>query len=423
MTIGTFYKSDSTVILDDIPLPHPAASAPAEVSLIEVLTELARRKWLIARITGFSAIIGLIGSFLLPVRYTAVTRLMPPQQTQSSASLMMNQLMSSGAGSLAAMAGAGLGLKSPNDIYVGMLNSRPVADAIIQKFNLQAIYRDRDMTATRRDLAGYTQIVSEKSGFISVSATDRDRSRAAAIANEYTVQLRSLTQGIAVTEASQRRLFYEGQLKDARDTLLNAELAFQQVQQNKGLVQLDAQAKAMIESLTVLRAQSAAKEVELQAIRSYSTDRNPEVEIAARELASLREQATRLEQRGHSGSYSELGLRDVPSAGLDYLRAEHEVKYRQALFDLLIRQYDAARLDESKDAAIIQVVEPAIEPDRKSSPKRALITLTLMLAGIFAGCIVAILQWWMQLVRQDPIADLQFRNLKSAVLARNPQSL
>jgi uncharacterized protein involved in exopolysaccharide biosynthesis len=414
------YKDTAPAAVEERPAVKKHG-VPDEISLIEVLTELAHRKWLIAKITGAAALTGIAVSLLLPVRYTAVTKLMPPQQTQSTASLMMNQFMNSGAGSLAAMAGAGLGLKSPNDIYVGMLNSRPIADAIIQKFDLKAVYRDKDMTAARKDLAGYTQIVSEKSGFISVSVTDRDKKRSAAIANEYTEQLRSLTQNIAVTEASQRRLFYEGQLNAAKDALLNAEAAFQQVQQNKGLVQLDAQAKAMIESLTTLRAKIAAKEVELQAMRSYSTNRNPEVEIAERELASLKDQAARLEQRSHSSAYSELGLEDVPAAGLDYLRAEHEVKYRQALFDLLIKQYDAARLDEAKEAAIIQVVEPAIEPDRKSSPKRVLITATALVAGLFIGCIVAILQWWMELVKQDPKAELQFQGLKSAVMARNPK--
>jgi tyrosine-protein kinase Etk/Wzc len=399
-------------------------AATTDVSLVEVLTELARRKWLIAKITGVATLTGIIVSLVLPVRYTATTKLMPPQQTQSAAAMMMSQLMSAGgAGPLAAMAGAGLGLKNPNDIYVGMLNSRPVADAIIRKFNLKDVYRDKDMTATRKDLSEYTQVTSEKSGFLSVSVTDRDKKRAAAMANEYTEQLRALTQSIAVTEASQRRLFYERQLKEAKDGLLTAELAFEQVQQSKGVVQLDAQAKAMIESLTMLRAQIAAKEVELQGMRSYSTDQNPAVQITQRELVSLKDQAARLEQRSQSAGYTELGLRDVPSAGLDYLRAEHEVKYRQALFDLLVKQLDAARLDESKEAAIIQVVEPAIEPDRKSSPKRALITVFAIFAGLFAACIVAILQWWLELVKQDPGADLQLQSLKHALVARNPKAV
>ena len=169
-----------------------------------------------------------------------------------------------GAGSLAAVAGGGLGLKNPNDIYVGLLNSRPVADAIIQQFDLANVYHAKDMTAARKRLASYTEVVSEKNGFIAVSVTDKDKRRVAEMANAYTDELRILTKTLAVTEASQRRLFYEDQLKQAKEALFRAEVSFQQVQQSKGLVQLDAQAKAMIESLAVLRAQVAAREVEVR---------------------------------------------------------------------------------------------------------------------------------------------------------------
>ena len=220
------------------------------------------------------------------------------------------------------------------------------------------------MTAARKGLAHFTKVVSEKNGFIAVSVTDKDRLRVAAMANAYPEELRILTKTLAVTEASQRRLFYEDQLKQAKDALLAAELDFQQVQQSKGLVQLDAQAKAMIESLALLHAQVAAREVEVQALRSYSTEHNPELELAESELSSLRAEAARLEQRNRPTGFAGLGLGDVPAAGMEYLRAEHEVKYRQAIFDLLLKQYDAAKLDEAKDAAIIQVVEPAIEPEQ-----------------------------------------------------------
>ena len=218
-----------------------------EVSLIDVLTQLAYRKWLIAKVTGIAVLAGVIISLVLPVRYTATTKIMPPQQTQSAASMMMSQLTSAGGGSLAALAGGGLGLKNPNDIYVGLLTSRPIADAIIQKFGLMQVYHAKDMTTARKQLAGYTEVTSEKNGFIAISVTDKDKKRVAEMANAYTDQLRILTQTLAVTEASQRRLFYEEQLKQAKEALVAAELAFQQVQQQKGLVQLDAQAKAMIE--------------------------------------------------------------------------------------------------------------------------------------------------------------------------------
>lgn len=409
--------SQTAVALEGM-LPPEASSAMTGVTLIELLTELARRKWLIAKVTSSAMLAGLVLCFVLPVKYTASTKLMPPQQTQSSASLMMNQLANSGAAPLVAMAGAGLGLKNPNDLYVGLLKSRPIADAIIQKFGLAKLYRSRDMTAARKELADNTEVVSEKEGFISVSVTDKDNKRAAEIANDYTDQLRILTNTLAVTDASQRRLFYEDQLKRTKEVLVGAELAFEQVQQKKGVVQLDAQAKAMIESLATLRGQVTAKEVEVQALRSYSTERNPDVQLAERQLSSLQEEVAHLEQRDHSSGIGDVGLGDVPGAGLEYLRAQHEVMYQQALFDMLMKQYDAARLDESKEAAIIQVVEPAIAPDRRSSPKRLILLALFAVAGLLMGCILAMVSWWRALLQFDPITARQITTLKSALTGR-----
>ena len=412
--------AEQDILIDQSVSAMDGASSPGahlrdgEVSLIELLTQLAYRKWLIAKGTGIVVLAGVILSQVLPVRYSATTKIMPPQQTQSAASMMMSQLTSVGGGSLAALAGGGLGLRNPNDIYVGMLTSRPIADAIIQKFSLIQTYHAKNMTEARKKLAGYTEVTSEKNGFIAISVTDKDKTRVAEMANAYTDQLRILTQTLAVTEASQRRLFYEEQLKQAKEALVAAELAFQQVQQQKGLVQLDAQAKAMIEGIAALRAQVAAKQVEVQALRSYSTEQNPDVQLAEKELTSLEAEEARLEQSNHSPGIAGLGLGNVPAAGLEYLRAAHELAYRQALFDMLMKQYDAARLDEAKDAAIIQVVEPAIEPDRRSSPQRALILLLSLFVGLFAGCVLAFLGWWRDIVQSDPNAARQIHQLKLA---------
>jgi uncharacterized protein involved in exopolysaccharide biosynthesis len=274
------------------------------------------------------------------------------------------------------------------------------------------------MTEARKKLAGNTEVTSEKNGFIAVSVTDQDKKRVAEMANAYTDQLRILTQTLAVTEASQRRFFYEEQLKQAKDALVAAEVAFQQVQQQKGLVQLDAQAKAMIEGIAALRAQVAAKQVEVQVLRSYSTEQNPDVQLAEKELTSLEAEEGRLEQSNHSPGISGLALGNVPTAGLEYLRAAHELAYRQALFDMLMKQYDAARLDEAKEAAIIQVLEPAIEPDQKSFPKRTLIVLLFTFVGFFAGCILALFGWWRDTVQSDPDDAKQLNQLKQAFMWR-----
>ncbi len=389
-----------------------ASGAP----LIELITRLVLRKWLILKVTAFAASAGVLLGLLLPVQYTSIAKIMSPQQTQSTASLVMNQLASNGAAPLAAITGGSLGLKNPNDLYIGLMDSRPVADAIVQRFKLAEVYRSRDMTMARQRLAENTIIASEKSGLISISVMDRDKDRAAELANAYADELRALTKTLAVTEASRRRLFYEGQLKEAKEALVTAELNFQQVQQNKGMVQLDAQAKAMIDSLAASRAKVAAKQVEVQALRSYSTDRNPELQLAQSELSSLQAEVAGLEQSSHSSGFTDLGMKDVPSAGLDYLSAQHEVLYRQTLFDLLIKQYDSARLDEAKDAVVIQVVEPAIPPDRKSSPHRAQITLLFTLIGWMGACIYVMIG---EIIRRDPGLSQSLDRLKVALIGRS----
>lgn len=403
--------------------PAPGASTASasadlssgfEVTLIEALAQLVEHRRLIGIVTGAAMLLGLLYCLALPALYTATTKIMTPQQTPSSAAMLMTQLANSGAGSLAAAAGSGFGLKNPNDVYIGLLGSRSIADALIQQFGLQGAYKTVDMTAARKTLAASTQMTSEKSGFLSITVTDRDRQRAAEIANAYTSQLRILTKTLAVTEASQRRLFYEEQLRQAKDSLVYAELAFQQVQQNKGLVQLDAQAKAMIEGLADLRAQIAAKQVDVQGLRSYSTEKNPDLQLAESQLSTLQAEQARMEQRNGGQGIAGLGLENVPSAGLEYLRAQHELQYRQALYDMLLKQLDAAKLDEAKDAAVIQVVEPAIAPDRKSSPKRLMIVLTFMIAGFIASCVLVRIVWWKNVLKSAPDIVNALAKLKSA---------
>ena len=357
------------------------------LSAFGALLQLARGKRLVALVTGIATLVGIVVSLLLPVSYTATTRIMTPQQTQPSAAYLMGQLAlnPTAANPLGGATGGSLGLRNPNELYLGLLASRPIADGIIGEFGLEGVYHVKDMTAARKALADRTAITSEKSTLIAISVTDTDKERAAHIANAYPEQLRALSKNLAVTEASQRRLFYEQRLKDAKEDLVSAELALQQIQKQKGLVQLDAQTKALITSLADLHAQVAAKEVQLQALRSYSTEQNPEVQLLESQLSSLQDQSARLEERSGSPESGGLDLADVAGAGAEYLRAEHELEYRQALFDLLLKQYDAARWDEARNAAVIQVVEEAIPPERKSAPRRTFIVLMFMALGLLGS--------------------------------------
>jgi uncharacterized protein involved in exopolysaccharide biosynthesis len=412
-------RQDSYTIRAEAPLEElrhlETPGVATAINPIEIITRLALEKWLVAKAVALALLAGTIVCFVLPVRYTATAKIMPPQQAAPAATILMNQLVGASTGSLAAAAGMGLGLKSPNDIYLALLASRPILDGIIEQFGLGKVYRTSDMTSTRKTLAEKTEIELEKNGFISIAVADKDKVRAAQIANAYTKGLRELTKTLAVTEASQRRLFYLDQLAQAKEALVAAEISFQQVQQKEGLIQLDGQAKAMIESLERMRAEVAAKEVELQALRSYSTDRNPEVQLAERELSAMKIEVDRMEEKRHSSGFSDLGLGDVPGAGIDYLRAEHELKYRQTVLDLLIKQYDMARLDEARNSVIIQVVETAIPPERRSSPQRTLIVILFTVAGFLAACFYVSVN---AVLQRDPELSRSLEVLKATFLSR-----
>ncbi len=386
-----------------------------EVDILGLLIVLAKRKGLILKVTAALAIIAVVVSLLIPDRYTATTMIMPPQQTQSTAAMLMSQLAGSSLGSLASLAGgaSALGLKNPNDIYIGMLKSRTVEDAIIRQFGFQHIYKDKKLSDTRKDLESYTDVTSGKDSLISVSFEDKDPARAAAVANAFVAELKKLTQNLAVTEASQRRLFFEQQVQQAKDDLANAEVAFKDMQQRTGMIQLDSQARAIIEAIGTVRGQIAAKEVELRAMQSFATDQNPNVLLAEQQLLGLREQFAKLEKQQSSDSSDPLlATSKVPAVALEYIRRFREVKYREALFEILAKQFEAAKLDEAKEAAVIQVVDPAMSPDKKSWPPRAIIVAVAILLGILTGSIWALSAETMSRMRESEPFSGQMSQLK-----------
>lgn len=392
-------------------------SEPYESHLLDLLIILSRRKQVILRTTLAMALLAAAVAVLLPNHYTATTNILPPQQSPSLAASMIGQL--GALGPMAAMAQKDLGLKNPNDLYVGMLRSRTSEDALIRRFDLLRVYNDKKMSDARKNLENASTIVLGKEGFISISVEDRNRSLAPQIANAYVDQLRLLTQDIAVTEAGQRRLFFERQLELAKNNLADAEQALKETEQKTGMIQLDGQAKAIIESVVKLRALIAAKEVELHAMRLFSTEQNPDVLLGEQQLSGLREQLTLLEKQSR-GTSSDLGdvqvpVGNVPEAGLQYVRKLRDMKYAETIFELLAKQYEAARLDEAKTAAVIQVLDPAIEPDRRSSPQRTLIIVIVTLSGFFGSVGHILLAAALRQLRLDPDIDARFTTLQTTV--------
>jgi tyrosine-protein kinase Etk/Wzc len=365
--------------------PRPHASEDDEISLLDLLIVLAKRKWTIAKITIGFALIALIVSLFLPKEYTATTIVLPPQQNSSLTSSIMSQL--GGLGSLGALAGSSMGLKNPNDMYVAMFKSRTVEDAMVRRFDLMREYHEKYMSTARKAFERHATVeAGTKDNLITISVEDRDPKRAAEMANAYVDEYRHLSQHLAIGEAGQRRLFFEQQLEQAKDNLANAEEALKETQQKTGMIQLDSQARALIESVVSLRAQITAKEVQLQALRSYATDQNAELIQTQKELDALRAQLAQLGGNTDEGSAGLIVPKGkVPEAGLEYIRKYRDVKYYETIFEILARQYELAKLDEAKEGALVQVVDPAIVPDYKSFPKRGLITIIAAFAGLVIG--------------------------------------
>ena len=274
-----------------------------------------------------------------------------------------------------------------------MLKSRTVADNLVARFGLKDLYERETLQDTRRELEQRTTISHGRDGIITISFEDRDRKRAADVANGYVDELYKLTQTLAVTEAGQRRLFLEKQLKLTKEGLVEAELALKKTQETTGFIKLDEQSRAIIEAVASLRAQIAAKEVEAGAMRLFATERNPGYLRVQQEIGGLRSELARLEKTNRSGAgdiFVPTGR--VPEAGLEYVRSLREVKYHESIFELLAKQYEIARIDEARDGSILQVLDRAVEPDRKSGPRRARIVIVTAILGFLAALLWALLR-------------------------------
>ena len=379
-----------------------------EIGLLDLAIALAKHKKLVLGLPFLAGLVALVVALLLPKIYTATTRILPPQQNESSAAAVLGALT----GVPDTAVGQALGLRNPNDLYAGILKSRTIADRLIERFKLKELYDADSMVSTRKALENVTKITAGKDGLITIELDDLNPQRAADMANAYVEELDRLMQGLAVTEAAQRRLFFEKQLANAQDQLLASEGALRHAIETKGITGVDAQSRALVGTSEQLRAQIAVKEIQLDAMRSFATERNPEAVRLRQEIASMKAELGNLEggRREANGGKS--------PAGLENVRKLREVKFLEFTVELLTKQYEIAKIDEARDAVLIQVVEKAIPPDYKSKPKRALIVLMAVLAAGVLAIILAFLKEALEKARLDPQRARALESLKSHLSGR-----
>ena len=360
-------------------------SIEQEGGLLDLLIVLAKHKWLVVGLPLLAGVLAAGYALTLPNIYTATTKILPPQQQSSASSNMMQQL-----GILSGFySGA---IRNPNDTFVGMLGSRTVADNLIKRFDLNTLFESKLQSVTRQQLAGMTNISAGRDGIITVDVDHTDPKLAADIANAYVDELLKLTNVLAVTEASQRRLFFERQLELTRKSLVKAQTEARRALQQGGLVAVEAQGRTAVETAARLRAEITVKEVQIGAMRMFAAEGNPELRRAQQEAEVLRRELARAEGVAE-GQPSQSVSSGSPVTGIDNLGLLRNVKYYETMYELLAKQYEAAKLDEAKDSAIIQVLDEAVVPDRKSKPARSrIVMISMFLGGILALLAIFVLE-------------------------------
>jgi tyrosine-protein kinase Etk/Wzc len=353
------------------------------IGLTEALTWIGEGKRLIAAVTVLAALGSVALWLLLPKTFTARATLMAPgSQQQSSSAAALAAL-----GSLGGLVG-GAAAKSPDELYVALLKSDSVQRALTERFDLKKRYDVPTYEALRKTLPTYIRVASDKkSGLITVEVDDREPKFAADLANAHAGETTKVLGRLAVSEAQLRRVFFEGQLKDTKEHLINAEQDLRRVQEKSGVIVLDKQAEALISGAAQVRALIAEREVQLKVMRTSATEQNPVVMRMNSELRALRSELARMEssQGGNAGSAVDMPVGKLPEAAIDYVRARRELKLQEALLETMIRQFEAAKLDEAKEGATLQQVDIALPPDHKSKPSGAVIALTGTLLGLLAS--------------------------------------
>jgi tyrosine-protein kinase Etk/Wzc len=367
-----------------------------EISLLDLLQVIADDLRLLVLGPLLCGLAALGISFAIPPTFIAKTKFLPPQQQQSSAASMLASL-----GALGGLAGAATGLKNPADQYIAFMQSVSVQDALIERYNLIEKYEAKFKTDARMALTVSVRIASGKDGLISVEVDDKDPKFAADLANAHVEELRNLLGRLAVTEAQQRRMFFEKQLAQTKDNLAKADLALKSSGIESSV--LKSSPASAVEAVARLKAGISVQEVKLGTMRNYLTESSPDFKQALSELASLKSQLTKAEK-------------DEPASqgASDYVGRYREFKYQETMFELFAKQFELAKVDESREGAVIQVLDIAEPPERKAKPKRAMIAIIATLASGFALLLFVYVRNALKNASQDEDTKLKLSALRGS---------
>jgi tyrosine-protein kinase Etk/Wzc len=379
----------------DIKNNQPEDFCEDEINLLELLQVIVKRKSFIFKVCAAAVVLSICYSLTLKNSYTATAKLLPPQKESGGGlSPLLGQ-----AGGLAGLAGGVLGGSS--DLYMGILKSRSVADAVIKRLDLQTEFKAKNLDDTRNSLAGAVKVQAGKDGIISISADSTDPKKAALLANTLVDELSRRSVELNLSKAGTERMFLEKRLEVVKQDLKNAENDMKAFQEKYKTIKADSQATVAIEGIARLQAEIVTKEVQLATLRNSMTDENSEVKALQAGIARLKSQLGAMTGSGGAGNIIP-STGNVPGLGVEYVRKLRELKIQEAIYEQLTKQYEVAKINEAKDSSSLQVLDEAVEPLRKSKPKRALIVILSTVTAFFISIfIVFIREYFSKLTPED----------------------
>ena len=381
------------------------------------------RRRFVLRCVVVGLVVGTLVAFLIRNRYESTAQLMPPDPQSTSNPAMLAGL--SGSTGMGLLAGDLLGIKSTGALFVGVLRSRTVEDRVVDRFDLERVYGTSLRMKARKKLAQCTAIGEDrKSGIITITVTDRDPNRAAAIAAAYVDELNTLIAQLSTSSARRERIFLENRLIAVKQDLESAEKDFSQFASSKGAIDITEQGKAMVGAAATLEGQLIAAQSELEGLKQIYSDQNVRVRSTQARINEMRQQIRRL--GGVSGTGAENvndpgkelpypTLRQLPILGVPYADKLRHLRVQEAVFETLTKQNELAKVEEAKEIPSVKVLDVPVVPEHKTYPPRLLI----MVWGVICGGIVAI-GWvvgqhhWKETDARDPgkvLAEEVFRTL------------
>ena len=358
-----------------------------------------RRRSVLA-IFSIGTLMSLMFAFLLPEGFTSTTTLLPAESASSSSRLM--SLMAS-SGSAASLGSAALGLTIPGEVYVSILESRNVADALITRFNLLNYYHVRLMVDARKSLAGDTKIETDrKSGLISVSVTAASPILASNIAQQYVVELNRVVNESSTSAARRERIFLEGRLKDVKQDLDDSSRALSQFSTKSRTIDMPSQARSMVDAGLKLQGELIEGRSQLAGLRQTYSEDNSRVRAVEARNAELQRQINELggvsqkdSSRQNADQSTYPSADELPALGLTYYDLARKVRVQEALWEALTKQYETAKVEEAAETPNLRILDQANIPERKSRPqKRLILTIGAFLSLLIALVSVFIVTVW-----------------------------